>query len=448
MVVVGDVDLDARRGSRCAGRCRARCTAIPRMRSRSRHPERGCRRPQRPPRRRPAPPTLPRLPAEVTTRELWIGWTAPGGFGPERYVGEMWAGLVRQNLRGGRFDDDDIAGVEVFSYPSALATVFELRVALTVGDHPEKSLKEVISSMPWIGDDEIYLERRFEHLKAWTLQDLVLDAESTETRGQDRALFAHFTGSLGYMGRTVAAIQSITADQARDFATHYLAPERARAVLLEPMAGNPAATVANAGGPAVLAPAPERGSGAARDRAARADPFLARFPSHHAAERARDDHRSPPGRFGRDRRAWRPRGLGCGCARRGCGRPVCDEDVFRGVPRRFRDRCRFRKPLGPVDDLRDRRCREPGPRAGDGGLRATQLRRRMAGRQVPGHDPALHEASGGRGGRTLRVQLSGRALSRAIRRVPRRPATRSRRRRRPISPAGSSGGSIPRTGCW
>ena len=193
----------------------------------------------------------------MTTRELWIGWTTPGGFGPERFVGEMWAGLVRQNLRDGRFDDDDIAGVEVFSYPSALATVFELRVALTVGDHPEKSLKEVISSMPWIGDDEIYLDRRFEHLKAWTLQELVFDAESTETRGQDRAVFAHFTGSLGYMGRTVAAIQSITADQARDFATHYLAPERARAVLLEPMAGNPAAIVANAGGPAVLAPAPD-----------------------------------------------------------------------------------------------------------------------------------------------------------------------------------------------
>ncbi len=209
-----------------------------------------------PPAPPPAPAALPRLPAEVTTREVWIGWTAPGGFGPERFIGEMWAGLVRQNLRSARFDDDDIAGVEVFSYPGALATVFGLRVALTVGDHPEKSLKEVVASMPWIGDDEIYLDRRFEHFKAWTLQELVFDAESTETRGQDRAVFAHFTGSLGYMGRTVAAIRSITADQARDFATRYLAPERARAVLLEPMIGNPAAIVASAGGPAMLAPAP------------------------------------------------------------------------------------------------------------------------------------------------------------------------------------------------
>lgn len=208
----------------------------------------------------PAPPpaaaTLPRLPAEVTTRELWIGWTTPGGFGPERYIGEMWAGLLRQNLRSARFDDDDIATVDVFSRPAALATVFGCRVKLTVGDHPDKSMKEVISSLPWIGDDEIYLAQRFEHLKAWTLQELVFDAESTETRGQDRALFAHFTGSLGYMGRTVAAIQSITTDQARDFATHYLAPDRARAVLLEPMTGDPAAVVANAGGPAMLAPSP------------------------------------------------------------------------------------------------------------------------------------------------------------------------------------------------
>jgi zinc protease len=209
-----------------------------------------------PPAPPPEPASLPRLPAEVTTRELWIGWTTPGGFGSERFIGEMWAGVVRQNLHNGRFDDDDIAGVEVFEYPGALATVFGCRVRLTVGDHPEKSMKEVISSMPWIDDDELYLDRRFEHLKAWTLQELVFDAESTETRGQDRAVFAHFTGSPGYMGRTVAAIQSITTDQARDFATRYLARERARAVLLEPMAGNPAAIVANAGGPAMLAPAP------------------------------------------------------------------------------------------------------------------------------------------------------------------------------------------------
>ena len=93
-----------------------------------------------PPAPPPAPPTLPRLPAEVTTRELWIGWTTPGGFGPDRFVGEMWAGLVRQNLYRGRFEDDDIAGVEVLSYPGALATVFGCRVKLSVGDHPEKSL--------------------------------------------------------------------------------------------------------------------------------------------------------------------------------------------------------------------------------------------------------------------------------------------------------------------
>jgi zinc protease len=205
-----------------------------------------------------APATLPRLPAEVTTRELWIGWTTPGGFGPERFIVEMWADLVRQNLRAARFDDDDIADVAVFSYPGALATVFACRVALTVGDHPEKSMKEVISSMPWIGDDEIYLDQRFEHIKAWALQDLMLEAESIERRGRDRALFAHFTGSLGYMGRTVTAIQSITADQARDFATRYLGPERARAVLLEPIAGDPAAILASVGG----APIFELGRGA------------------------------------------------------------------------------------------------------------------------------------------------------------------------------------------
>jgi zinc protease len=209
-----------------------------------------------PPAPPPAPAALPRLPAAVATRELWIAWTTPGGFGPDRFIGQMWTDLVRQNLRSGRFDDDDIADVEVFSHPGALATVFGCHVTLTVGDHPDKSMKEVISTMPWVGDDEMYLDRRFEQLKAGTLQELVFDTESTEARGRDRALFAHFTGNLGYLGATVAAIQSITAEQARDFATRYLAPERARAVLLEPMSGNPESIAAMAGGPAGRAPEP------------------------------------------------------------------------------------------------------------------------------------------------------------------------------------------------
>src|SRR4029077_15175387 len=115
------------------------------------------------------------------------------------------------------------------------ANVFVCRVSLTQGTHPEDSLREVLSALPWVGSDN-YLEMRLGFLKTWALRDLAFSTESLTARSQQRATHAHFTGSLSYYGETIAAVQSITADQTRDFATRYLSSDRGRAVLVEPIA--------------------------------------------------------------------------------------------------------------------------------------------------------------------------------------------------------------------
>jgi predicted Zn-dependent peptidase len=174
----------------------------------------------------------------VRTPELWIAWAAPGATGADRssYLGSMWASLVGGNFERGRLDDLDVADVSFDSYSEALATVFTCRVRLTEGAHPEKSLRVVLEALPWVGGDEMFLERRFEHLKLGALRELAYSAESIKHRSLERASFAHFEGSLGYYGTTVAKIQAIGAGKARAFAERYLAPGRARAVLLEPLA--------------------------------------------------------------------------------------------------------------------------------------------------------------------------------------------------------------------
>ncbi len=172
----------------------------------------------------------------VSTPELWIAWTTPGGYGPARYAGQSWAGIGQNNFYWARLDDADIASVDFFSTPNALASLFVCRVRLSRGVHPEQSLREVLATLPWTGGDDMWLAQRFDHLKLITLRDLAFEAESPRNRSLERAQYAHFVGGANAYGAVVDSAKSITDDVALDFARSYLDPARARAVLVEPRA--------------------------------------------------------------------------------------------------------------------------------------------------------------------------------------------------------------------
>jgi zinc protease len=186
----------------------------------------------------PTPPPdtrLRRAHAAVVAPELWIAWPLPGGRGAELSIARMWSSLTMQNFHRGRFDDNDIAGVQLFVHPGVLGNVFVCRVELTQGSHPEKSLKEVVAELPWIGGEELYLSKRFRGLKLSHLRGIAYDAESVITRSRERADYAHFAGGASAYGALIEQVKSIDADQARDFAERYLTADRARAVLVEPL---------------------------------------------------------------------------------------------------------------------------------------------------------------------------------------------------------------------
>jgi zinc protease len=181
---------------------------------------------------------LARARETVSTPELWIAWSLPGGFGTDYRIAQMWASLATQNFFSGRLADTDVAGVALFAQPGELASIFICRVTLTEGQHPEESLRQVLAAVPWIADDDVFMERRFESLKLAQLRELAFGAESVIHRARDRADYAHFNGSLSAYGGMVGAVKAITPDRARDFTRRYLGRERARAVLVEPIAGD------------------------------------------------------------------------------------------------------------------------------------------------------------------------------------------------------------------
>jgi zinc protease len=200
-------------------------------------------RPVPPPPRAPAAPpeppaarTLHRERAPVPAPELWIAWPLPGGFGRELRIAEMWSWLTGSNFYWGRFKNDDIAHVNLVSWPGVEASLFICRVQLTKGDHPEEVLREVVKELPWIGGDEVYLDERVRNMKLGLLRDLAFNAESPVERALERAAYAHRAGGASAYGPMIEQIQSITGDQAREFAERYLGADRARAVFIEPLA--------------------------------------------------------------------------------------------------------------------------------------------------------------------------------------------------------------------
>jgi zinc protease len=186
----------------------------------------------------PAPPPdaqLRRAHAAVDAPELWIAWTLPGGRGAELDIARMWSSLTMQNFHRGRFDDNDVAGVQLFVHPGVLGNIFVCRVELGEGSHPEKSLKEVVGALPWIGGEELYLSKRFRGLKLSHLRSIAYEAESVIERSRERADYAHFAGGASAYGALIDQVKSIDDDQARAFAERYLTADRARAVLVEPL---------------------------------------------------------------------------------------------------------------------------------------------------------------------------------------------------------------------
>ncbi|WP_394838150.1 insulinase family protein [Pendulispora rubella] len=191
-------------------------------------------------RRMPVPAPVPEPPAPPPTRlsrtvgrvahpEIWIAWSLPRAVDRDIQLVQMLKEEADTRLWDG--EDDDIFAVDARVLPGKEATMLAVRVELSQGDHPEKSLERVLAraravwiEKQWGNDDE-----RFTPRKTWALGNL-FETENLVRRGRERALTTHFTQNAGTFAEGIDRLVNLENTTFTQYVHQYLAPERARAI--------------------------------------------------------------------------------------------------------------------------------------------------------------------------------------------------------------------------
>ncbi|MRG94185.1 M16 family metallopeptidase [Polyangium spumosum] len=193
----------------------------------------------------PPPPQGPltRKEANVTTPELWIGWSLPRSFDTSAYVAGFVEAMAEARLDAAEREDGDIMGISTRLIEGTQASMLLCRVVLKNGGHPERSKEHVLNQLHrlWGGVEGgaagVLLDAdRFAASKRRAVVQMVLQAEHIGARGLARAEIGHFSGDPAIYTRALANVAALEPQRLTDYARRYLTRERARAVLFAPPA--------------------------------------------------------------------------------------------------------------------------------------------------------------------------------------------------------------------
>jgi len=200
----------------------------------------------------PPPPESPphgmyRYEGPVSTPELWIGWSLPGGYRETSVLHTFVAVLADVELPDAVAWDSDIASVDVGVIAGTRASMLLAQVSLREGKHPEKSAQVLLDEL-W--KTSIVTEKMMKQMSTQAAIGFIVGVEDKLELAQDAARFLHFTGNPSFLARSSEAIMAQHADEVAQFAKTYLKPERARIVFVAPQsagAGHPVAAREGAG---------------------------------------------------------------------------------------------------------------------------------------------------------------------------------------------------------
>src|SRR5262249_37603642 len=200
----------------------------------------------------PPPPESPphgmyRYEGPVSTPELWIGWSLPGGYRQTSVLHTFAALLAAVELPEAVVGDSDIASVDVGVIAGTRASMVLAQVSLREGKHPEKSAQVLLDEL-W--KTTIVTEKMMKQMSTQAAIGFIVGVEDKLELAQGAARFLHFTGNPSFLARSSEAIMAQHADEVAQFAKTYLKPERARIVFVAPQsagAGHPVAAREGAG---------------------------------------------------------------------------------------------------------------------------------------------------------------------------------------------------------
>jgi zinc protease len=237
MMIVGDVDL-ATIGKTLA-------ETVPQLAGDPKNPV--TPNPHRLPTDLPEPPEPPphdgfyRHEGQVSTPEIWMGWSLPGGYRVESDLVEFVNQVMNAELQEAVGEDRDIFAAGSGVIQGTRASLLYCIVKLREGKHPERSAEHVLNQLykmwnPATSAIETKLAATvFAKMRIEASTGLALAAESPFARASATAEFAHFTGDPAMYSRKIKAMAEMEEARIGSFAYRYLKRDRARMVYVTPL---------------------------------------------------------------------------------------------------------------------------------------------------------------------------------------------------------------------
>jgi zinc protease len=209
----------------------------------------------------------------VSSPELWIGFSLPGGFRPDSDFMDFVNQVLNAELGEAVREDRDIKAVASFIMDGTRASVLICQVKLLEGSHPEKSAQHVLNELSnlWLPAELRQQQRMeggvgmmaggvgstgsgdkvsailFNKMRLEAATGMALDSEVLRQRATAIAEFLHFTGEPAYYSRKLKAMVEMEEARIAGFANKYLRRERARVVYVKPLLASARVAAAGAG---------------------------------------------------------------------------------------------------------------------------------------------------------------------------------------------------------
>jgi zinc protease len=174
----------------------------------------------------------------LSTTQLWVGWTLPGGFAIDGAAEALLSRWVQEDLDLNELKQGEphIRQVRAFLIPGQKASAMLIRVLLDDGADPEKVARVVSRRVSSLWTREPAQRPLLERLEATLDTEIELDELPQAARAVEQAQMAAFGRTLLRRADTIAAAATIDTADLATFAFRYLDQRRSRAVLFTPTA--------------------------------------------------------------------------------------------------------------------------------------------------------------------------------------------------------------------
>ncbi|HEY4156854.1 MAG TPA: insulinase family protein [Polyangiaceae bacterium] len=182
-----------------------------------------------------APKPLASYRAPVASPTLWIGWRLPPNYGADASIPQLLTSMADGSFWGNEYERNrDIANVEAGYEGGMAGSLFYLSVKLNTADDPD-AVVDAVKRLVLRGlSERTHRFETFDYFKRALATGNTYQNESVASRALGLADSAHFTGDPLFGRKLTEHVGGLQASRVADFYTHYLAEDRARAILIRP----------------------------------------------------------------------------------------------------------------------------------------------------------------------------------------------------------------------